>query len=106
MPPKYAVGEVVILQSVSSPEFNGEYTVIDVLQPDSLYRCRLTGDPCESSSHGLGYRLDGVVPTAVALDGGLIEGVWAESALRKRHQPGMEFGSLIESLTRRTVVEA
>lgn len=94
---KYSVGESVILKSTSRPECNGEYTVSKVLQKDEVTVCRITG---RWHSHtgklsNYGYLLDS--PKLNNFSG--VEAVWAECALRKKHEPSqMSFQSLIESI--------
>jgi len=76
--PKFAVGEIVILQSKRFPELNGEYPVVDVLAPGES--ARVDGVPLVNDQGGFGYNLG---CRAVGHSGW-----WCESALRKRHQPG------------------
>lgn len=76
--PKFSVGEVVILQSRSAPELNGEYPVLDVCLP------------------GESTPVDGVMKKNMAANSAYLLEVagphgsnwWSESVLRKRHQPG------------------
>lgn len=108
MTPKFSEGEVVILQSVSSPELNGEYTVIQcIYKQGDNYTCRLTGTPIVfpdvPSPLPAMYRLDGCIPeyTYVWEDGSgtfVGEGTWDESALRKKYEKGMDFNSLMGTL--------
>lgn len=84
MRPKFAVGEVVILQSVNFPECNGEYTVVSL---------RVGKWPSEGESP-YSYLLD--------IDHN-VEGWgdhWREDSLRKKHTPGeMNFTDLMHSLS-------
>jgi len=76
--PKFAIGEIVILQSKRFPELNGEYQVVDVVSPGES---RLVdGFSMVNDRGGFGYSL-GVRAAGHS-------GWWCESALRKRHQPG------------------
>lgn len=101
MNPLFSVGEVVILQSKSRPEFNGEYTVRAVVRYGEKYTCRVSGDvipfaPINGSP--LGYVLEEVIVT-VNIFPGEIENTWAEGALRKRHTKGnMSFKELMSDL--------
>ena len=42
--PKFTVGETVILQSVSYPQYNGEYTVDRVLCTGEIFIDRICGE--------------------------------------------------------------
>lgn len=85
MRPKFEVGEVVLLRSLTRPEINGECTVLEVLYREDGYIGHVTGEV----SH-FAYRT-----TTYSEHGG-----WIESALRKKHQPGeMSFDSLMASLS-------
>ena len=79
MRPKYELGEVVLLQSVNLPQYNGEHTVTSVVLDDDVGFC---------------YELD--------FKHGLKEYTehWEERALRKKHTPGeMTFDNLMASLS-------
>lgn len=85
--PLFAVGEVVILQSKQFPGLNGECTVLahvkkgdDFFDPVAKRMVRRVAGP--------GYLLDVSGDNAVLSDGSPGARLWAESALRKRHQPG------------------
>lgn len=83
MRPKFADGELVILQSISSPESNGEYTVIR-----SEYG---TWHIATQEKNWVGYRY--------FLDDGQETG-WVETSLRKKHYPGeLSFTDLMASLS-------
>lgn len=94
MRPKFELGEVVILVSVSLPERNGEYSVIGVYQPG---RQDIEGKPYNISC--VGYRLDGADETTPDLvHGGPT--IFSESALRKKHTPGeLSFDELMNTLS-------
>lgn len=82
MTPKFSVGEVVILQSRKFPERNGEYEVVKVLPHGADHGFQRV------SRGNFGY----------VLSGG--RNLWAESALRKKHQPGdMSFTELMVNLS-------
>lgn len=100
MNPKYSVGESVILQSISRPEYNGEYTVEKVLKNGDSYVCRETGLLItRTNKPGFGYILNELVVTNINSLGMIVETGWKESALRKRHEPSqMSFQSLIQSI--------
>lgn len=79
MRPKFAVDEVIILQSKDFPDCNGEYMVLDI------------GD---HPLHGPIYKLD----IDHKVDG--YNDYWKESALRKKHTPGeLGFEDLMFSLS-------
>jgi len=87
MTPKFSVGEVVILQSVNLPECNGEYSVTEIWPPDGE---RKNADKVTISTT-YGYSL--------SCDEADSKSAWAESALRKKHQPGEHsFTDLMASL--------
>jgi len=82
MNPKFSVDEVVILQSVECPEFNGDHSVTEIRVGT------FKEQSSELSVEGIGYRL-----------GGTGDEWWCESALRKKHQPGEQsFTDLMASL--------
>lgn len=98
MNPKYSEGESVILQSISSPESNGEYTIRQVVKEGEMYKCRHSGQDLINATD-LGYILEEIITLSESQKGGNIEAMWAESALRKKHEPSqMSFQSLIESI--------
>jgi len=100
MTPKFSVGEVVILQSVSCPQWNGEYSVLMVIPYGTSYECPFFGTSCDNDdSYGYGYILDD--PRLHDVVHGLQCSIsWAEHALRKKHQPGeLSYTELLESLT-------
>lgn len=97
MNPKYSVGERVILQSKSHPEYNGEYTIIKILKDLEVSTCRITqtAHACEGGPGDIAYLLD--EPHLSKSSGREI--FWAEVALRKKHEPSqMSFQSLIQSI--------
>lgn len=98
--PKFSVGEVVILQSKSSPEFNGEYYIACVVFKGQSLICRITG--FKYISNCFGYLLN----KSFDAEDSCLEALWCESALRKKHQPGeMTFEGLIMSLNNPVNVE-
>ncbi|UCW44344.1 hypothetical protein [Pseudomonas phage PPAY] len=80
--PYFHVGEEVILQSVSRPDLNGEYTVRQVLGVNEVYICRNTGAKLHVDE-SFSYILEEVI---VCDDEGM-EMSWYERALRKKHKP-------------------
>ena len=99
MTPKFQVGEEVILQSKSHPEFNGEYRVVLVVHGV----CEV-GDP----HYPVRYKWSSPPPTGYVLDDPSLFEVdsrhtgsifWGESALRKKHTPGeMPFDDLMATI--------
>lgn len=82
MRPKFAVDEVVILQSTMSPESNGEYTIISL--DYGVFRL-----PNDERYTGYRYKMT---------DG--YEHGWVETSLRKKHTPGeLSFTDLMQSLS-------
>lgn len=96
MKPKFEVGEVVILQSITHPHYNGEYTVEAVIPTKGTYKCRLTNDKFTHSHKGYAYLLDSPLKVKAELP---FESAVDEPALRKKHQPGeMSFTNLMSQL--------
>lgn len=98
MRPKFEVGEVVILQSRTRPDCSGEFIVVQVNQypcgtrfefeeswyrhPDDIEISYFLNDPFKSSHDSNA------------------KACWAESSLRKKHQPGeLNFRELMSSLS-------
>lgn len=71
--PKFAVGEVCLLQSVDHPELNGDVTVLALLNQGEIYNHNRLGPA------GYAYVLD--------RDASNGNPFWDESALRKKHDP-------------------
>lgn len=99
--PLFWVGEEVILQSVSSPEKNGDAVVLEVLSPEeSVARAKeLNPDfPGEyRNMEGIGYVLD--IPAGMSERGNRLV-CWAESALRKKHEGSQDsFEQMMDKLT-------
>ena len=84
MRPLFKVGEEVILCSEVSPGLNGDASVIDIHGPRNG-RCVVTN----IVTFGFGYTLN--IPS------GAPGGIWAESALRKKHKPAE--GDFVEVMT-------
>jgi hypothetical protein len=76
--PKFAVGEVVILQSTEYPEFNGEHVVESIISPGERGRDDYNGGKV------FGYYLS---PSHLVRES-QGEAMWSERVIRKRHQPG------------------
>lgn len=93
--PKFAVGEEVILESKEIPEHNGIYVVEGVLGQFDQWKCRETGQIKRRIDPGYGYLLN----TIFIREGKTAETSFSESALRKKHQPGQSFQSLMSELT-------
>lgn len=98
--PKFFPGEVVILQSVKYPEFNGEHIIRRIIKDGDEYKCRHSGKTLVfGTSSPIVYILEDIL-TAKSEKGSIIELGWEESALRKKHIPGeMSFTELMETLT-------
>ncbi|MEE8289743.1 MAG: hypothetical protein V3R25_10065 [Nitrosomonadaceae bacterium] len=93
----FSVGEVVILESVELPAFNGEHEVKSFSQNGDIItaECGMEWRCAASNS----YFLSGVEFS----DSGPIP--WHPSALRKKHQGGEDFQSLMTELTKDKVAE-
>ncbi len=95
--PKFAVGEEVILESKDQPWLNGEYVVHEIVFGRKPSMCRLFGQLIiYKNNDDFGYKLSLVVRCP---RDPRIEMLWCESALRKKHQPGQSFQSLMAELT-------
>jgi len=90
--PYFEVGEEVILESKSAPEWNGEHVIEHVL-PNGTWV-----NPSECThvhiTEGFGYKLMGVESSEKR-----VTGYFVQSALRKKHKPsGKSFQELITNL--------
>jgi len=95
MTPKFMLGEVVLLQSKSHPECNGEYSVTGIRPPNGE---RKNPDKITISTT-FGYTLSCDEPSSTSC--------WAESTLRKKHHPGEQsFADLMASLNSPSIVKA
>ena len=101
--PYFAVGERVMICSVSRPEMNGEDEVYEINHNFEKTYDRVTGKTVTlslSSGSKFAYKLKNAVVVLVNADGESCEGVWSQSALRKIHAPATEsFGEMMKSLT-------
>lgn len=96
--PKFEVGEEVILESKKYPDLNGEYFIHQVLYPEDVCNCRLSGVVIKRGveSETFAYLLD----KPLCSDRTDIEGLVRESSLRKKHKPAeMSFSALMQALT-------
>lgn len=98
--PLYNVGDVVVLQSVSLPELNGNYLVRAVIGIFREHICAITGEEIVYESDfdsPFGYLLD---PPVLSPETGR-EAAFEESALRRRYPPASEsFKQIMNKLTR------
>lgn len=86
MSPKFAVGEVAILNSVDVPELNGDVTVVSV-HPEGE-TVAVDGRVFKVRDAPFGYVLD------------VGQFLFSESALRKKYFPGeLSFNDLMASLS-------
>lgn len=103
MTPKFSVGEVVILQSVDAPEWNGEYSVVMVIDGDEEFQDPHRDILCVSHGEGYGYILDCSDLCGIGDTGRVVSLCWMQSSLRKKHQPGeLSYSELLQSLTVKT----
>lgn len=94
---KFSVGEVVILQSKSMPQYNGEYIIDKIILPKEPHVCRISGIILEDCDEMVGYIFSEALLDLIEKDGG--ETIWSESALRKRQEPGeLSYTQLMQSL--------
>lgn len=91
----FEVGETIILKSIKSPEFNGEYIVELVVPKGQSHCCRISGYRWKANDKHNCYVLSGNLTEEVETYGNskiTVEIGWQECALRKKHKPS-EFGS-------------
>lgn len=86
MKPLYSVGEEVILCSKSCPEMNGDYIVVD-LEFDEAFSYRKAKSAELSPYDTYTYKLNGAK-----------DRWFMEESLRKKHTPGDNFTTLMDSL--------
>lgn len=99
--PYFAVGERVMIFSESHPELNGEDEIYEVVHEFAETVDRVTGKTvsCVFTNSKFAYKLKHTRMSHVNDDGGEYEGVWAQSALRKIHEPSTEsFEEMMKSL--------
>lgn len=80
--PYFKVGEEVILVSLENPELNGECTIESILRGNFV-----------SDSDGIRMNAYSYVTTIPGT-----KGSWSERALRKKHEGGEDFKSLMNNL--------
>ena len=100
--PYFKVGERVMIFSESYPELNGEDEIYEVVHEFAETVDRVTGKTvsCAFTKSKFAYKLKHTRLSHVNDDGSEYEGVWAQSALRKIHEPSTEsFEELMKSLT-------
>jgi len=88
---KFHVGEEIILESKAHSQYNGEYTIVAVVPPESFYKDFVI------TEKSWGYDLGFVIPDGQTR----IVTLWKESALRKKYKPSSEsYSELLKSLKR------
>lgn len=93
--PWFSVGEEVILQNITYPEYNGEYYIERVVYEDDIIECRITNQTFRI--YGIGYLLNTPLLNKIDMRG--LEVVWDKISLRKKHKPSDEsFGELMNNL--------
>ena len=100
--PYFNVGERVMICSESHPELNGEDVIYEVVRDFAETVGGVTGKTvsCVFTKSKFAYKLKHTRLSHVNDDGSEHEGVWAQSALRKIHEPSTEsFDELMKSLT-------
>lgn len=94
MNPKYSVGEVIILQSRSLPEYNGEYVVQNIYKPGEKKMCQAGSNIAITDPYRFTYDLGFSFEWR-----GAVISTFQEVALRKKHEPSqMSFQSLIQGI--------
>lgn len=95
MNPKFSIGEQVILQSLVQPESNGEYEIQSILFYNDTIDDRLDESYVLICAGDVGY----LFTEPLKETGFSNEVIWAESALRKKHEPSqLSFNSLMDNL--------
>jgi hypothetical protein len=95
MQPLFNVGEEVKLVSISFPEYNGDYKVLQIIPDGETYIDPYTRQNCRAlSGNSYGYILDEYLPFA---EGDTIR--FCQSALRKKYPPSdFTFDELIANI--------
>jgi hypothetical protein len=92
----FKLGEECILQSVYSPELNGDCVVTAIEAPERRWHLKRDGE--------IGWATEFAYFTTIAHPNGY---VWNESALRKKHNPSAEsLSSMIAKLNIKSKVES
>lgn len=93
----FEVGEEVIIQSISNPQYNGESFIIKgILDKNDRYKDRLNGTRYFMTD-GPGFIMEQILEDKTENDGR--EAVFCSSALRKKHKPSDEsFQSIMQSI--------
>ena len=92
--PLFEIGENVILQSRSFPEYNGEEIIIDIRRSNDNKALTLNG--IIDTGTPWGYKLNIQHPLC---------GWWSEVALRKKHKPSEDsYESMINKLKQQDFV--
>lgn len=94
----FEVGEEVLLQSKSFPQYNGEYTIIKIVSPGESIDDRLCNRKNRYKGTDVSYILS--QPHANTEDFDFpVEIFWCPTALRKKHKPSDEsFKSMMQNL--------
>lgn len=87
----FSVGEEVVLKSVAHPERNGDAKVLELVDAENPVRCPHCNSASRMTQKDFGYYLDLKVPGNCCI-------AWHHSTLRKKHEPGQSFESLMSSL--------
>ena len=96
MKPKFKVGEEVVLQSKTHPQYNGEYVVERVLYQGQKFICRSTGN-VGTVRVDVGYLLNEIFMEEDSYAESRVE----ESELRKKYKPSdKSFDELIGEINK------
>ena len=89
MNPKYSLGEIVILNSPSYPQYNGEYTVVGISKSGEVYKGKIVQAGDKNWYYDLGFNTPKYKEFSL----------WNEICLLKKHESSkMSFQSLIQSI--------
>lgn len=92
----FSVGETVVLQSKELPHHNGVHVVRARVEVGEVYEDRITQVSWRNVSDDVGYILEETLVADYG-DPDVEEAFWAESALRKYHEPSdMSFHEMME----------
>lgn len=92
----FKVGETVVLQSKELPQHNGVHVVRARVKVGEVYMDRVTDVCWKNVSNDVGYVLEEILVADYG-DSNVEEAFWAESALRKYHEPSdMSFHEMME----------
>lgn len=94
----FDVAEIVILKSISLPEFNGEYVIAGVVTPinNTFYDAHNDANVRYENISSIGYILEDCKSKTPSGN----PRSWCQSALRKKHPKGESFEEMMAGLNK------